>query len=225
MGGYRPLLISAVIFAVCAAVSASASGSSFVLSEETASQLGGSITYQSEQRIYRLTQGDSYTAEIPASSAVYMFVVIGGYESGSGSGDGDNGVSCGCEIIPVCVDKNGGIISAYDKVFTPADGTFGRYSIGADDKYSGLPDGTDRIRLTIKAVGARQYIRALEIHTSDTIAADLTLREWETHTLGNINAQTTRADYWIMVGFVAAVAAVMIVFAKLREKYRKGKKL
>ncbi len=197
---------------------------SFRLLDSNKDILGGSIVYQPEQQIFRLTKGETYSVELSADRGLYLFITVGGYESGSGSGAGDNGINCGCEIIPECFDKDGNIIApAYAKLFTPADGTFSRYRIGADDKYSGLPEGTEKIRLTINAVGDRQYIRALEIHTSDTKAMDLSLREWESHKLGNINSETTRADYWIMVGFVVAVAAVMIIVRKARDNSRKKK--
>lgn len=215
--------VLAVLFFIASGITAYAENS-YRLLDSNKDILGGSIVYQPEQQIFRLTKGETYSVELSADRGLYLFVTVGGYESGSGNGEADNGINYGCEIRLDCYDAGGEMISpAYDKVFTGADGTFSRYSIGAGDKYSGLPDGTEKIRLTINAVGDKQYIKALEIHTSDTVAVNMSDREWEIHRLGNIDAQTTRFDYWIMVGFVVAVAAVMIVFRKARDNIRKKK--
>ncbi len=216
-------IVFAVLFFMAAGFTAYAENS-YRLLDSNKDILGGNIVYQPEQQIFRLTKGETYSVELSADRGLYFFVTVGGYESANGSGSADNGIRCGCEIRLDCYDSEGEVITpVYDTIFTEADGVFCRWSIGSDDMYSGLPENTKKVRLTIKADAERQYIKALEMHTSDTVALNKTLREWESHKLGNINAQTTLADYWIMVGFVAAVAAVMIVFRKIRDSIRNKK--
>ena len=47
--------------------------------------------------------------------------------------------------------------------------------------------------------------------------------KWEVNHLGNIDAQTGTMQRIVMIGFICLVAAVMMIFAKVRGKYKKGK--
>ncbi len=216
-------IISAALMLVCG-ITTSAFDSSFTLSENNVSSLGGNIIYQPEQRIYALTQGETYSTELPVSEGLYVSVITGGYESASGNGSGDNGINSGCELRVECFDSDGNEITpAYSMAAVPADGAFYSMSIGKDDKYSGLPENTAKVRFTITASGNRQYLKSLSIISSDMKARDLSVREWEYHRLNNINANTTSAGYWIMVVFVFAVALIMFGVRKYRDKIRSRK--
>ena len=89
--------------------------------------------------------------------------------------------------------------------------------------YSGLPDNVKKMCLTVTGVNDTAYIKEIYIASSDMVARDMSALNWETHEVGNINAQTGTVQRIIMVTFVCAVAAVMMLAVKLRDYYKKRK--
>ena len=90
-------IVLAVLFFIASGITVYAENS-YRLLDTNKDILGGSIIYQPEQQIFRLTKGETYSVELSADSGLYFYVTVGGYESGSGNGAADNGVNCGCEI-------------------------------------------------------------------------------------------------------------------------------
>ena len=219
----------ALVLAVCSlAVCASAQAASFELTENTMSQLSPELLeYMPEQRFFHFLNSGSVSAEIPVSGGIYLYITAGGYHSPA-NGVTDNGINRVCVVKLTFFDENDEVVvmpfNNSDAVINiPADGMFHRWSIGNDAMYAGLPDNVKRAVLTVSAENDTAYIKSMYIGSSDTTARDMSALEWTVNDMGSINAQTSRADFLIMLGFVCAVAVIMMIFAKFRKKYRKGK--
>ena len=213
-------------FLFCFGITASAAESAFMLSPENVRETGGSLEYLPEQKIFRFTRRDSVQTELPVSGGIYAYVIAGGYHSES-DGVTDNGVNCVCTVDMKLFDENGEQVISPELgsavLIIPADGAFHRWSIGSEDMYAGLPENVKRVCLTVSGMNDTAYIRSLYLGSSDTKARDMSALKWEVHDVGNIDANTGTAQRIIMIGFICAVAAVMMIFAKVRGKYRKGK--
>ena len=215
--------VTAVLMTLLCSVTAFAESSSYKLLESTMAVFGKDLVYMPDQQLYHFTAAGEASVELSVKDALYFYIIVGSDNSRS-NGVTDNGVNSGCSLRIECLDENRECVSpVYAVLEVPADHVLHRYSIGSDTKYAGLPENVKWVRVSFSAQDSRQYIRAMEIKSSDTAARDMTLTEWEEHTLGNINAETTKADYWIMVGLVAAVAVIMLVFSKARNKIKKDK--
>ena len=216
-------LLAAALLFMCS-ITVSADNNSYKLSESTMSIFGGeSFEYMPEQQMFHFTAAGEASVELSVKDALYFYIIAGSDNSPS-NGVTDNGVNSGCSVRLECLDASGErVMPSYPVLEIPADHIFHRYSIGKDTMYAGLPDDVSKIRVTFTAYDSRQYIRAMQIMSDDTAARDMSVTEWEIHDLGNINAQTTKADYFIMVGFIAAVSLIMMIFAKVRNKMKKGK--
>ena len=215
------------LFLFCFGITASALGSEFTLTPETVTELGcGSLEYLSEQKIYHFTGRDSAQIEIPVSGGIYTYVIAGGYHSES-NGVTDNGVNCVCSLNIMLLDENGEQVISPDLgspvICIPADGAFHRWSIGNDEMYAGLPENVKSVKLTVSGENNTAYIKSLYISSSDTQSRDMSALKWEVNHLGNIDAQTGTMQRIVMIGFICLVAAVMMIFAKVRGKYKKGK--
>ncbi|MBO6230776.1 MAG: hypothetical protein J6O50_09425 [Ruminiclostridium sp.] len=207
-------------------VTAFADNNSFRLTAENMQELDGDcLEYMSEQKIYHFTKAGSVSAEIPVSGGIYAYVTAGGYRSPA-NGVTDNGVNRVCTVKMTFFDENGEVVvvlHADPLIMIPADGVFHRWSIGSDEMYSGLPDNVKKMCLTVTGVNDTAYIKEIYIASSDMVARDMSALNWETHEVGNINAQTGTVQRIIMVAFVCAVAAVMMLAVKLRDYYKKRK--
>jgi|GEM_PF-3280135 len=219
-------LLLTVLFALLSAVSACAEESSFILAESTLPELGcDKLVYMPEQKIYHFTEKTEASIEIPVAAAIYAQVILGGYKSAS-NGVTDNGVNCVCSIKTTFFDENGEellIGSGAELVIVPADGTFHCCNIGSMDMYAGIPDNVSKVKITVSAENDTAYLKSLVIASSDTKARNMSAWSWEHNPVGNINAQTSRADYFIMIGFVFAAALIMFAVKKARDRIKKGK--
>lgn len=223
-------LVAALICALglfSCSIAASAEENEFMLTPETMSSLGcDSLEYLPEQKIYHFTGRDSVEVRLPVSGGIYAYVAAGGYHSSS-NGVTDNGVNCVCTINLSFFDENGERVIEEDLgaavICIPADGVFHRWSVGTDTMYAGLPENVKRMTLTVSGMNDTAYIKSLYISSSDTKARDMSALKWEVHDVGNIDAHTGTMQRIIMIGFICLVAAVMMIFAKIRGKYKKGK--
>lgn len=207
--------------AVFCGISASASEYTFALTPENVSEYEA-VEYLPEQQIYHFTGAGSISSEIPAYDGLYVRVIAGGYRSES-NGVTDNGVNCVCRVDVDCIYEDGQEYSLSGTALVPADGTFWCNDIGTDTMFAGLPDGVEKIRLTVTGMNETAYIKTLRIVSDNTQARDKSDYIWHQTKVGNINAQTSRADRFILIGFVCAVAVIMMISAKIRDKYRKGR--
>ncbi len=218
---------AAVCVVLCAfvlGIVSSAQEASFELTPETAKQFEA-LEYMPEQGIYHFTRSDSISADIPVHDGIYVYVTAGGYRSPA-NGVTDNGINCVCTVKLTFFDENGDVVvvlHADPLIFIPADGAFHRWSIGTDAMYAGLTDNIKRATLTVSAKNDTAYIKSMYIASSDIVARNMSGNKWEVNDMGNINAQTTMADRLIMIGFVCAVALIMMIVAKVRQKYKRGK--
>ena len=211
------------LFTVLCSITASAQDYIFELTPDIVSD-NSAVEYMPEQQIYHFTESGDISAKVPVYGGIYLYVTLGGYHS-EANGVTDNGINSVCHITLTCLDENGEVakVSRNTKVvLVPADGTFRRYSLGSEDMYMGLPEEVKTVSLTVYGENSTAYVRNIYITSSDTAARDMTSQDWEVHSMGNINAQTSRTDYIIMVGFVCAVALIMMIVAKVRQKYKKG---
>ncbi|MBQ9383544.1 MAG: hypothetical protein IJT87_04855 [Ruminiclostridium sp.] len=204
-------------------VTAFAEKNSYKLLESTMAVFGSDLVYMPDRQMYHFTGAGEASVELSVKDTLYFYIIVGS-DSSASNGVTDNGVNSGCSVRVECLDENGERILPYFAVLeVPADHVFHRYSIGSDTMYAGLPENARKVRVSFSAQDSRQYIRSMEILSDDTMARDMSLTDWEEHILGNINAETTKADYWIMVGLIAAVALIMMIFAKARNNIKKGK--
>ena len=220
-------VILCALFLFSCSITAFAEEHEFMLSPDTVSELGcEGLEYLTEQKIFHFTRRDSAQIEIPASGGVYVYTAVGGYRSESNGVD-DNGINCVCTVKISFYDENGEEIIAPEAgasvVCVPADGTFHRLSIGDDAMYAGLPENAKKVKLTVTGENNTAYIKSLYISSSDTKARNMSSLKWEDNSLGNIDAQTGTMQRIVMIGFICLVAAVMMIFAKVRGKYKKGK--
>lgn len=220
------VLLTVLCFFSCG-IRCSAFESSFELTPETLEQLGSdALEYLPEQKIYHFTRADTVTIDLPVSGGMYIRAVLGGYRSSS-NGITDNGINHVCDINVSCRDENGELQffrAGSAVVLMPGDGKFYLCSLGSDDMYAGLPEGAANVSVTIHADNDTAYIKSLYISSSDTIARDMTpMKTWDVTAVGNINAQTSLSDYLIMIGFICAVAGIMMIIARVRKKYTKGR--
>jgi hypothetical protein len=218
---------AALIYALClfsCSITAGAYDDAFTLTPGTLPELGcDGLEYMPEQKIYHFTKAGSAVVDMPVSGGIYAYVTAGGYYSAS-NGVTDNGENCVCTIKMTFFDENGDkvIVPHGDPIILiPADGAFHRWSIGSDEMYCGLPENVKRVNLDVGAQNDTAYIKSLYISTSDMIARDMSAHKWEVHDVGNINAQTGTVQRIIMIAFICAVAGIMMIFAKVRSKYRK----
>ena len=219
-------VILCALFLFSCSIITSAEEREYMLSPETVSELGcEGLEYLTEQKIFHFTKAGSATVDIPVYSGIYAYVAAGGYRSES-NGVTDNGVNCVCTIKMTFFDENGDAVlvpNADVLIMIPADGKFHRWSIGKDTMYAGLPENVKRLSLTVGGMNDTAYIKSIYISTSDMIARDMSALDWEYHDVGNIDAQTGTMQRIVMIGFICLVAAVMMIFAKVRGKYKKGK--
>lgn len=211
------LLSAAMLFIL--SISAAAQDYTFELTPDTPETSDAVVKYMPEQKIYHFVGKGDLVTEIPVYGGVYVYMTLGGYKSTS-DGVTDNGINCVCRVNIGFLDENGEtvILPGYDDVLiVPADGKFRRLSFGREDMYAGLPENVKMMHIDIHSENDTAYMRNLYMTSSDTAARDMSLDEWEIHEMDNINAQTSRADHWIMVGFVFAVALIMMIFAKAKK--------
>ena len=216
--------VLAAAFIFLCSLTACAETNSYKLSETTMNIFGGDgFVYMPDQQMFHFLSGGEASVELSVKDALYFYIIAGSDYSPS-SGVTDNGENSGCSVRLECLNDSGeNVMPAFPVLQIPADHLFHRYSIGKDTMFAGLPEDVSKVRVTFAAYDTRQYIRAMQITSDDTAARDMSVSEWEIHDLGNINAQTTKADYFIMVGAVAVVALIMMIFAKVRNNIKKGK--
>ena len=162
---------------------------------------------------YRLEKTPA-VLEFDVSDGMYVFCDAGNYNG--------HGV---CTLTLECIGADGTELFSYGSVTLPSDGYFYRAGIGDSTMYAGLAEGTEKVRLTIECdAGDSPYFRTLSVYTDDTTARDMSVSGWElSERMSHIDLGTSLSDRLILIGFVCAVAGIMMIVAKTRNKYRKGK--
>ena len=170
-----------------------------------------------DKTLYYRLEKSSAVLEFDVSEGMYVFCDAGNYTG--------HGV---CTLTLDCIGADGASLFSYGSVTLPSDGYFYRASIGNGAMYAGLAEGTEKVRLTIECAAAgtadSPYFRALSVYTDDTTARDMSVSGWElSERMLHLDLGTSLSDRLILIGFVCAVAGIMMIVAKARNKYRKGK--
>ncbi|MBR5089651.1 MAG: hypothetical protein IK093_09490 [Ruminiclostridium sp.] len=172
---------------------------------------------------YIANRGDYFCLSDPSGSAyieldagdavsVYAYFDAGNYE-------GRGTTSQKLEYL----DDGGAVIGCIAGEIT-ANGKYARYEYGSQELYTALPEGTKRLRFALS--GGSAYLRNLNITLSSIHAYEVTSDEggWNVSgALDNVEINTSALDHWILVGFVFAVALIMMISVKIRNGYKKGK--
>ena len=173
---------------------------------------------QDELHLVMREPGTAYYDFSVADDYKCFFVYI---EAGNYEGRGKSMVTLDC------LDREGNTVSTFGSAEIPDDGSYHRIQLGEAESgmYAAIPEGTAVMRLSMTfEEGKNSPYFDVGADFSGMKATDLSIKEWtvsEKYKL--VDAETTEYAHWVLVGFVFAVAGIMMIFAKVRKKYRKGK--
>lgn len=214
-------VILAVMLAVCTlSVTASAGQRSWDRAEYWQ---GAKVTEVTDMRgvtyLVMKEPGTAYydfDADPPGYKYFYLVVRAGNYQ---GRG--------GCRFRLDCLDGDGNTVSTFGSTEIPDDGYFYRTELGyaPDWMYYAIPEGTSVMRLSVIYEGGKNSpyfeISADLSESSANVRPDT---EWTVPVKqSRVEVETTALGLIISIGFVCAVAGVMMIVAKVRKKYTKGR--
>lgn len=126
-----------------------------------------------------------------------------------------------------CFDGDGNTVASFGSITITDDGSYHRYEVGvpAAGTYAAVPEGTKVMRVSMTFTeGKNSPFFHIGADFSSVAATDLSITGWEVLEKDRlVDADTAPWAHWVLVGFVFAVAVIMMIFAKVRKKYRKGK--
>ena len=152
----------------------------------------------------------------PGEKYFYLAVYAGNYR---GRG--------GCSFRLDCLDETGNTVSTFGSTDIPDDGSFYRTELGyaPDGIYYVIPEGTAVMRLSVIYEGGKNspYF-SVSADFSGSAANVHPDTEWTVPLKQSpVDVETTTLGLIISIGFVCAVAGVMMIVAKVRKKYTKGR--
>ena len=167
--------------------------------------------------IYLENSGSAYITLDAENMASFFICCDAGNYAGKGTGS----------ITVQCMNDAGETVFTFEGGAVSDDGRFRHYTLGNDDMFAGLPENTASVRVILvsNSQGDGPYFRDLSAVFSSTSAYDTSISEWSvSESVGLVEVKVTRADYWVMVLFVSAVAFIMYGVKVYLDKV-KSKKL
>ncbi|MCM1417769.1 MAG: hypothetical protein NC084_01360 [Bacteroides sp.] len=121
------------------------------------------------------------------------------------------------------LDGDGNVLEKYETDKTAGDGSFHRYTLGDEESYARLPDGTEALRLTLFfESGTTPYFRNLGLYLDGAKPVNADAPEWRVSgKLTLVQVGVTKTQYWSWVFLIAAVPIVMYGARKWLERTKK----
>lgn len=132
-----------------------------------------------------------------------------------------------CSFTLDCLDEDGNTVAALGSVEIPDDGSFYRTEFGyiPNGITAKIPEGTAVMRLSIIFEGGKNspYFN-VSAEFSDQAANVAPETAWSVpEKMSEVSVETTPLSLILSVGFVCGVALVMMIIARVRKKYKRGK--
>lgn len=215
--------IAAVIFAlVLSVITLSVTASAGRTGCDLASNWSGGVSEIQDMRgVHYLVLKEPGTAYYdfdisPGEKYFYLIVWAGNYQ-GRGK----------CSFTLDCLGESGKLVSTLGSVDIPDDGNFYRTELGyiPDGITAEIPEGTAVMRLSINFEGGKNspYFQ-VSASFSDRAVSVTPKAVWTAPEKSKqVDVETTAMSFWLSIGFVCAVAVIMMIVALIRKKYTKGK--
>ena len=148
----------------------------------------------------------------------YFYIVV---RAGNYQGRG------GCSFRLDCLDESGNTVNTFGSTVIAGDGSFYRTELGyaPDGVYFVIPEGTAAMRLSVIYEGGKNS-PYFDVNADFSAFAANVHRdsEWTAPVKqSQVDVETTTLGMVLSVGFVCAVAGIMMIVAMVRKKYTKGR--
>ena len=179
---------------------------------------GGRLSYNQKHGVISFNEMGSAYAEFETGGAkgFFLYFDMGNY-SGKGTG----------KAVLEILDREGGVISAFDTGEDLQDGSFRRYSLGSDTGYAVFPEKSAKIRLTISYTSgeAIPYFRNFYLGLSSAGSFDETIEGFKVSgALNLVQVNVTEGQHITLIVFVFLVALAMFGVRFARDKIKNKRK-
>lgn len=133
----------------------------------------------------------------------------------------------GTGYINVCfLDSEDNIIKQFTTEENSGNGSFNRYQLGKNDEYAAVPDGAEKIRISLSFSNGEKspYFRNLSLVLSDSRTVDTSVDKWTVSgKLQIVQVEVSKTDHIVWIVLVVLVALGMFAVRKLMDRAKKIK--
>lgn len=133
----------------------------------------------------------------------------------------------GTGYIDICfLDSENKPVRRFATEENSGNGSFNRYQLGSSDEYAAVPEGADKVQVTLFfSEGERSpYFRNLSLVLSDSRTVNTDINDWNVSgKLQIVQVDVTRTDHIIWIVIVVLVPFIMYATRKLMDRAKKIK--
>ena len=149
------------------------------------------------------------------SAGFWFYTDLGNYQN--------KGTGC---IDVSFLDSDNNVVKSFTTEENSGNGSFNRYQLGSSEEYASVPEGAERVRITLffKNGEKSPYFRNLSLVFSDSRTINADVDDWTVSgKLEIVQVEVTKTDHITWIIIVVLVPLIMFAVRKLMDRAKKIK--